>query len=42
MIGEPFFCSLVTQAESVFSMSGRRDLERLGGGERGVVSFGTA
>jgi hypothetical protein len=36
---EPFFCSLSTHAERVFSMSGSRALVRLFGGERGV-SFG--
>lgn len=38
---EPFFCSLRTQAERVFSISGSRALVRLFGGERGV-SFGGA
>jgi hypothetical protein len=36
---EPFFCSLSTHAERVFSISGSRALVRLFGGERGV-SFG--
>ena len=41
VMNEPFFCSLTTQAERVFSMSGSRALERLVGGGRGV-SFGGA
>lgn len=35
-MGEPFFCSLMTHAERVFSMSGSLAFDLLFGGDRGV------